>query len=230
MTSQFTIESPAFSEKLEEFARPQSEFRQRSDHWRLNDSGADDYFKYPQFSGYAGGALEIIGQQLENIDYRVGIDIAGGANGVALRGLIDRGLLDKGLVTNYSDKREVLDPEVDHIDGNIRAMETWLKIKDWQEENCPEGAALILHRPIGALQKLPPSFYKGATHTALSMLGTSGAMFAQIPKRLREDEAALQEVCLSIQERPDVAEVLRSNPNSSSDECYRANCGLILMR
>lgn len=229
MTSPTTIETSPFLAGVSEFTRPEQELRQRCDRWRINDSPVDDYFRHPNFSGHPEGALGIIEQQLAAIDYRVGIDIAGGANAVALRGLINMGLLDRGLVTNYADKREGVDSDIDHIDGHVAATETWVKIKDWQEENCPEGAALILHRPIGALQKLSPSFYEGAVHTALSMLGPNGVMFTQIPKRLREDEAALQEVCLSIQARPDVAEVMRSEPVPVGDECYRANCGLILM-
>lgn len=205
-----------------------------NDEWLCNNSPFERYFDGVSFQNHQEGPLQIIESQLEGLEHNVGIDIAGGANGVALRGLIKRqGLLEKGLVTNKFDTRDgkAQDvPELDHIDGNILLPETWEKILGWQRKNCPEGASLLMHRPVGGLQRLPTSFYMGAVHLGLDMVRPRGLAYIQIPKKLlghrhgRRDN--LRKICSSIDARDDVAKVIRPErmlkkrcPSSSSTKC-----------
>lgn len=186
-----------------------------SDTWFFNNSSIGSYLDGVKLEGHPEGPLSIIEAQLASVDYRVGIDLAGGADGVALRGLMQRGLLDHGLVTNLTDQR-CFDPSgersIEHFAGDLLQPETWQSIRDWQERTHPDGVSLVMHRPIGALQDLPPRFYRGAAHSALDMLGPGGVLVTQIPaillKSNRGRNTPLERIGRSIAEREDVAEVI----------------------
>jgi hypothetical protein len=142
----------------------------------------------------------------------VGLDIAGGS-GLALRELTDQGIIGRGIVTNFLDKRkpyERFDILLDHIDGNILDQETWEKIIARSDEVAPKGLALVMHQPVGALQRLSPRFYEQATHLLLDLMRPGGVMLGQIPgtlKRTSSDEQR-REILKGIRQRPDVEEVV----------------------
>lgn len=210
MTKPTGIEDLSFLEGLQEEDSIWEECKE--DQWGVNDSSYSDYFSEVRLRDYPEGILELIKAQLEEMENPIGLDIAGGANGVALQGLINEGLLVRGVVTNYKDKRSdnaKETPNLDHLSGNIIFPQTWIDIIDWVHANSSEGASLIMHRPYGALQNLYPSFYEGASHKLLDLLRPRGLLFAQIPFALQNRPSLLNStLCQEIRERPDVEKVI----------------------
>ena len=155
--------------------------------WLANDNNLESY-SIEMFGGKHELAklLELrIGKNHGN----VGIDICGGSNGEALQGLLSLGILDKALVTNANDLRfEQTKSRSDlyHLAGNLLLRPTWDEMHEWQEEYAPSGLALILHRPVGALQNLDPKFYERAATELVDMLQPGGVMIAQVPRRFEE--------------------------------------------
>jgi hypothetical protein len=145
---------------------------------------------------------KIIRKRLSTYPENAAVDIAGGMNGRALRDLLDEGVISRGLVTNYLDKQDPAkaDPRLEHLAGDILAPETWESIIDWVQQYQPR---LLLHRPFGALQGLPASFYKGAAHLLLDVLPPGSIMFSQIPCSLNPKK--IRALGASISDRPDVA-------------------------
>jgi hypothetical protein len=178
--------------------------------WSTNHSSIADYTaRAGDFEGQ--GTIEtLISKYLGTMHGNVGLDLAAG-NGQALSDLLNKGLLDLALTTSYqspNDEAAIRDRHIAHISGNLVLTETWNRILDWQEQNAPDGLALVMHRPVGALQDLPFAAYAGAAHLLLSRIRPGGLMFAQVPRPLFYDKHALAEVQTSIHRRIDVSCIL----------------------
>jgi hypothetical protein len=202
-----------------------------SERWGINDSHLNGY---SERAGYVGTAfrehvdtpelVSVITRQLDGQEDCVGLDLAGGKNGVALQELVARGIIQKGLFTNYQDWRKSstkanADSQT-HIDGNLLRRDTWSRIIEWADTEAPQGFAVVMHQPGGALQGLSASFYRGAIHQLIDITRPGGIVFTKIPMRLRKDKAVLTEVCGSIKSRDDV-ERAELTPSGRSAILYR---------
>lgn len=193
--------------------------------WGFNNASFDDYCgSFGQRTAEIGepreGLREIVERQLGKDPANIGLDVAGGSQGTAIRSLIAEGILGTGLVTNLFDTRTEetkANRDLHHIDGDIVSRETWMKIIEWRKKHAPEGFALIMHRPIGALQGYPEPFYAGATYLLLDMLRPGGVFFTQVPHSLRpntahEDNIGLQTFCEAFQAHPEVDDIAINSP------------------
>jgi hypothetical protein len=195
---------------------------EKGDEWDVDDSSLEEYSVLAGLpenfeNGLGGLILRSIGRGNGN----VGIDIAGGTNGKALQELLSLGILDKALVTNYADARSdetKAIEELDHQDGDIYDMETWLGIAKWIEDNAPDGLALVMHRPVGTLQDLPKEFYEGAFDFLFKRTRSGGVHFLQIPEPLviPSPDRSLKPICDRIS-GDSSAEVLFSSVDPNSD-------------
>lgn len=187
--------------------------------WRVNSSSFNDYSRRADIHGHPDGLTDIVFSQVGLDPNNVGLDIAAGSSARALRDLLDRGVLGRALATNYQNRRPskvANDPRLDHITGDITKPSVLEGVASWTHANAPEGLALVMHRPIGALQDLPPRTYKGAAHFLLDLVRPEGIMFTQVPRSLRKRGAlgAMRSICASIIERPDVAKVMATPPRN----------------
>lgn len=209
------------SNPVDGFIHPNSK-----DRWDINDSTFEDYFYPVELEGHPEEVLDVLVDQIGLSEDNVGIDIGGGTNGVAIRGLIEYGLLGRGIVTNMKDRRDEAvknDPTLEHIEGDILNGRTWKKICSMVEESTSEGLALVMHRPVGGMQDFSSSFYNGALHNILDMIRPGGAMFTQVPGALLDglrEHRKLQGICQSIKERPDVSEILPSETTGHKNPKY----------
>lgn len=185
-----------------------------TDRWSKNDSGFDDYCSRATEGGLYYLDLEaIVRSRLGRFTTNVALDIAGGTNGAALQDLLREGMIDRGILTNYLDRRDEPtkdNPYLEHIEGDILASSTWQRIISQSKRHAPDGLSLIMHRPVGALQDLPPRFYKEAAHLLLDMLRPGGILFSQVPLGLIFDfDEKAKPICDSIALRSDIAAFYR---------------------
>jgi hypothetical protein len=176
--------------------------------WGVNNS---DFDSYAYRFGYEPAKLRTLLETYIGKDARnVGIDIAGGADGIALQQLLAEGFLGKALVTNFEDTRVEATKELaalDHLEGNLLERQTWEKIMDWQHRNAPDGFALVMHRPVGGLQNLRPAFYRGAMHLLIDMTKPGGILLLQAPDiGGKYREPYLEAIARSARSRDDIAE------------------------
>jgi len=177
------------------------------DDWLSNDSSFNDYVAYSLLpKGLFARILDKhVGENTEN----VGLDLAGGENGQALQDLLAAGILGRALLTTYKDRRSIATKylvELGHVEGDLIRPTTWQKIINWKHIYAPHGFALIMHRPLGALQDLNPSTYVGAANLLLNMLRPGGVFFSEIPGALYGSGMTL--MCRSLQEREDIADIM----------------------
>lgn len=193
--------------------------------WGFNNPTFDDYCgSFGERTASIGeprdGLREIVERQIGHSPKNIGLDVAGGSQGTAIRSLVAEGIIGTGLVTNLFDTRTEETKEdlsLHHVDGDIVSKETWIKIIEWKKEHAPEGFALIMHRPIGPLQGYPETFYAGAANLLLDMLRPGGVFYTQVPGCLRPNEAhddnvGLQAVSKAIQARPDIGDIAGNSP------------------
>jgi hypothetical protein len=188
------------------------------DSWSFFDSSFKDYCKRAILPEYPEGLKGIIEAQVGFSADNVGIDIGGGLNGVALQDLLELGVLSKALMTDFMDERSERTKQVsklDHLAGNLLDADTWQAMIDWQEVNAPNGLALIMHRPVGGLQRLTPSVYEGATLCMFDMLQPGGLLFTQIPRRIRHSPEGPQ-ILNTLRHRPDVGQVIISTKRTDT--------------
>lgn len=206
--------------------------RIRRDRWRTNNSTLDDYFQEVVLPGYPEGVLAIIERQLSKTKRNIGMDIAGGRNGVVARQLLRMGLLEKALVSNYRDRRNVaarINPHLAHAKGDLTKLKPWERMMSWQTRHAPHGLALVLHRPDGGLQEQSPGFYEGATHLLLDMMQPEAVLFTQIPSSLRQHPDELADMCEGVNSRPDVGFVIQSKtPPRPGGPWQYQDCALVI--
>lgn len=180
--------------------------------WTVYNSSFKDYSEHAILPDYPDGLKGIVESQIGFNEDNVGIDIGGGINGVALQDLLELGVLSKALMTDFMDERSEKTKQVselDHLAGHLLDADTWQAMIDWQEVNAPDGLALIMHRPVGGLQRLTPDVYEGATLCMFDMLQPGGLLFTQIPRRIRHSPEGPQ-ILNTLRHRPDVGQVIIS--------------------
>ncbi|HSW99684.1 MAG TPA: hypothetical protein VLH38_01470 [Patescibacteria group bacterium] len=178
--------------------------------WRVNNSSIEAYSARAGGMGHPNGLVGLIGEQIGAENNNVGLDLAAGSNGEALRNLLDEGLIITGLMTNFEDHRSDAvrgDARLHHIAGNLVLAETWHTLLDWQEEYAPKGFAIVMHRPVGSLQDLPATTYSGAAHLLLDRTRPNGLLFAQVPRPLAQPPARFRTLCAGLDTRQDVATI-----------------------
>lgn len=181
--------------------------------WRRNNSSFEEYMEDAPFPSHYSGLIGIIDDVIGYDAGNVGMDLAGGSQGIALRDLLDEGLISKGLVTNYQDLRTAAtkaDKRVGHVAGDLAEVETWHNIIQWQSQHAPGGFALITYRPFGGLQGFAPHVYTRAAHTLLDMLRPGGLLFTQVPKIFHAQHKELCTAYRGLRANPDVAKIIPS--------------------
>ncbi len=187
--------------------------------WMPNNSHLNSYGDVYSKNGY--DLTQVLEELVDKQPDNVGLDIAGGRNGVAIRELIDLGLISCGAVTNYEDTRDEearAVAELAHIDGDIVRPETWRKIFDWQRSVAANGLAIVLHRPHGPLQNLPYHFYLGATNAVLDWIRPGGVFCTQIPSVVLCGEGR-KNICSALSDRGDntVVDLISSRSTGRDD-------------
>lgn len=159
--------------------------------------------------------VEIIAQEKKPGRPNVGMDILGGKRGLALCDLLTRNVLDAAVIVDLAAQPDEAPehPGLRHVAGDIMRRETWLDMRKAQQELAPEGLALIMHRPLGALQQQLPAFYEGAAHALLDMLRPGGILFAQQPDRLFFGREHIGSLRRSLNARGDVGRITLSDPS-----------------
>lgn len=164
--------------------------------WHIDDSSWEEY------SGgvYFPGLQMMLDEVVANLDCRssVGIDIAGGTTGRAMRDLLDRGTLNRAAVTTYETPApDILQKaqNIDFISGNLLHPQTWSKIILWRRQSAVAGLKLAIHEPRNSLQWESPEVYAQATHTLIDNLAPGGIFVSQIPSSLSARE--LTSICRS---------------------------------
>ena len=178
------------------------------DAWLVNDSGFDNYCRCARIRPKRGGLRAIIESTIGYDPANIGVDLAGGENGQALQDLLELGIIGKALLTTYEDRRspETADNTlIDHIAGNLVLPDTWKRIIAWRKSHAPDGLALVMHRPVGALQNLPPSAYIGMANIVLDNIRPGGVFFTQVPLALYGP--SWRGACEAVRQRTDLASI-----------------------
>lgn len=184
--------------------------------WGVNDSDFGSYCAGLMLADGREGVQEIVSEHLRSMDgHRVGLDIAGGTNGVALQSLLRLRILEHGIVTNYADRRSDETrkmPNLTHVEGDLAERATWETILEEKRACAPEGLSVVLFRPVGPLQDCSPEAYKGAAHFLLDITRPGGVHFWQIPRELKPytpiRERRKLEVYSSLRCRDDIEEII----------------------
>lgn len=204
-----------FLEGVAETNHRRRHLERHGDDWDINDSPMSDYSRRANFNNDPNYLLTIIEQRIGHREDNVGLDIGAGSSARALRDLLGSGVLRRALATNFADQRDdeaLHDDRLDHVSGNLVSREPWEEINKWQEAHAPDGFALIMHRPLAGLQKLPYQTYQGAAHYLADSLRPGGLMFTQVPRDLIIRRTGLAFIYFSILKRPDVEQVIKSPP------------------
>jgi hypothetical protein len=184
--------------------------RSKGDNWKFTNSSLD---QYDLDAGMDGLLIRVIGSCIGQHSQRAGLEIAAGADGIALQQLLRLGLLEHALMTNYTDMRSTDTQELDSLDqvtGNILDPEVWAQVVAWQKEHAPDGLSYVAHRPGRILQNQSAQFYGGATQLLLDIMRPGSVLFTQIPTSLvdsQEGRAELRQLCQVIRSRDDVVAV-----------------------
>lgn len=182
---------------------------ERPDIWPVNDSPFSAYCDYAMLSDDKGGVPAIVDKQLGQSPDNVGLDLAGGENGIALRDLMNDGIIGKALLTTYKDRRDDItkaNKALGHVAGDLASPNTWQQIIDWKNAHTPDGFSLVLHRPVVALQSFRPKTYMAAAHLILDMVRPQGVVFSQVPAALYGRH--LKTMGESLLARPDVRTIV----------------------
>lgn len=182
--------------------------------WNANNSNLNRYssrlFGRANTEALSGFLIQRIGKEKTN----VGLDIAGGSNGVAMRALLRKGVLGEAAVTNLEDRRGFLarhNRHLHHIGGNLLLRSTWDTMSEWREEHAPDGLALVTHLPDGGLQELDPNWYGQALDTVIEWVRPGGLIITQVPSVLAPEHAPtapqLQEIGEQLNARDNIASI-----------------------
>lgn len=171
----------------------------------VDNSGFKDYCRFSLIPDVE----QKITHQLQSLEPGTGLDVAGGANGVAVQDLLDNELIERGVFTGYQEARnpETVDrPDLDFIAGDIKREAAWRAIFQWQDEHSPQGFNIIMHRPFGMLGNMHPHFYAAAGNLLLDRLAPGGILFSQIAPCLLVKDKGLgyRGLARVIRERTDI--------------------------
>jgi hypothetical protein len=213
-------------------------------YWDVDNSTIQDYGERADYSRYHPlGLYGIIADCVGQDDQNVGLDVAGGSSGQALRELVAAGIIGRGLFTHFRqhDGSRSIDSSLTCINGDLRDEKTWLDMFNWKRAFAPGGFAITMHRPVGGVQNLPPRVYQGAVHLLLDMTRPGGLLFTQIPRRLygQEEHAQgtvkdyrvtkeLSAVCQGLRQRLGHDAVLLSRRSANQHFDYSDQFALIL--
>lgn len=174
------------------------------DRWTTVNSDLSNYLYNAIFASMPISVEEILETRVASLE-GAGIDLAGGNDGIALQDVLRQGIITNGLLTSMDDLRGRVRPErIALITGNLATRGTWQEIEAWRRVNAPLGFSLALHRPVGAMQRLPVSYYEGATHAVVDMLQPGGVFYTQVPNRLSALPIELKRICADLNSRDDV--------------------------
>lgn len=198
--------------------------------WTINDSSIHAYGIGVYFPKYGRNPIEAIVDRIGRKDTNVAMDLAGGSNGAALQGLMEMGVIGTGLVTNYEDRRCPATREIeslDHVEGDLTKRCTWERIIEWADLHTDGGFDLIMHRPVGGLQYLPPKIYSGAVQALIELLKPGGLIFCQIPYKLTDihDNPEIKAIGDELKRNSKVEKIARSKSPDGYDQhalIYRA--------
>ena len=73
--------------------------------WGTNNSDFEAYCVDLALPNHPGGLQGIVERQIGHYEHNVGLDLAGGSDGVALQDLLNDGILGTAILTNYYDLR-----------------------------------------------------------------------------------------------------------------------------
>lgn len=180
----------------------------------INGTSFDDYTVAANILEAPFGLQVVVAEAMRGHDENVGLDIAAGSDADALVDLLDDGLLTTGIATNYADERSpkvANDTRLKHISGSLLEDTTWRELLETVEDEAPDGLALVMHRPLGELQYLPPNTYRGAAHFLLDLIRPGGVMYAQVPAQLEINPRDMVDICTDIRARADVVDVLNGS-------------------
>lgn len=148
--------------------------------------------------GYASGfgiSVEAFKDTIEStleghdLEERVGLDLAGGSQGLAILQLIQQGVIGKGLTVDHQvyKTRDMNEPNAHLVSADLTTEDGWRAIFDWKDVHAPKGFPLILHRPGDALQSFPAESYTGFLELCLDLMASGGVLISQLPKGLMRE-------------------------------------------
>ncbi len=208
-----------FTGVLTPFHATKSDLRRERKGWPEDDWPLEDYFKDVTFRD--GSLFDVLDKTIGRNPNNIGLDIAGGSNGAALKGLMDRGYIGRGLYTNFLDRRDpaLPNPKAQLITGDLTKVETWRDITKWQQREIPEGFAVGLHRPLLGLQRLPPLAYYALAASAVRVMRSGSVFIIQIPLNVSNAESTQQRLLYrAIRALPRVQAVELAASNSQSKD------------
>ena len=202
--------------------------------WGTNDTDLESLCADLSLPDHPSGFMGILEKQLKGGEFKAGMDLAGGTNGVVLQDLLSLRLISRGLVTNLEDKRNVLtanNPYLGHVSGDLTNAKTWQDILTWQEDNTNGGFDLVIHRPVGGLQYLDANVYKSAAKLLLDNINGNGIALFQVPWGLSRKDTTkeLGDVCMSIHARSDIESVIPSYVYKR-DGTKQVDCVVVIKR
>jgi len=180
-------ESAIFQDVFASYRATKADFKREDRGWLVDDSHLSRFFDGVKLRN--GTPLEVMAQCIGRDPNNVGIDIAGGTNGVAMRDLVATGLVGKGLYTHFLDDRNprLSNPNVDLVTGDLATAQPWLSIRDWQQRNAPQGFAVALHAPGLGFEKWAPDTHLTALAMLLPMMQPGAVIFTQVPIEVLKD-------------------------------------------
>jgi hypothetical protein len=183
--------------------------------WGTNNSDFEAYCVDLALPNHPEGLQGIVERHVGRHEHNVGLDLAGGSDGVALQDLLNDGILGTAILTNYYDLRTdsaKQEQRLHHVAGDLAERDTWEEILVHQRHYAPDGLALIMHRPVGGLQNFAPDIYREAAHLLLDIARPGGVVLYQVPTSLtrRGREHYLELVRPSMRARDDIEEPIPS--------------------
>lgn len=200
---------------------PMTANAERLGYWPSNNSPIEDYGKAEFHDAIPGANLtDIIVNTIGRSPDNVGMDVMAGSDLVVLQQLLIEGIIGTGIGTDSQDNRApetASNSDLRFIQGDQLDEATWLAMLHDQQELAPEGLAVALWRPVGAVQYQPPHVYQGAAHAILDMVRPGGMFFSQVPARFIGNRDASRQVLSSLVRRGDVARIITSDPFTLSE-------------
>jgi hypothetical protein len=183
--------------------------------WHKNRSPIENYGAAKFTESFPGKELyDIIVGQIGKRPGNVGMDVLGGLDGVALQQLVSSGVLSKSIdvdLRTHHGNGVSNNPKLHYVAGDILSSETWQPMIEKQAKLAPQGLALIIHRPYGALQHQPQNVYEGGAHVLLDMLRPGGVLFTQVPSTYKNNDDVVRQTYRSLVSRGDIQRIVRAD-------------------